>query len=295
MRHSLILLLCILIAGCSWSHKPLQPLQRESAARALRAAGKQLNSDPARASETYAAALKLYRAMADIEGEMWALSGIAVASLAMRDSLAYLDSWTRMDAIVRDIDPSLDYITLLLELQLASASSDLLKVSELSRDNVNWPAIARLRVLAYSIQAESWLGKDSAFKVKLALKLLREQKRKLHRQGEIHALQIARVRYALAYHYLIDKQYKQAEKQLRQALELDRLYGDFDALGYDYWLLARLNIARGDAHAARAQLLKAQRLFEGSANTVMQTRLQVELKSLESGFPTDAGITEKGE
>jgi len=68
LRASFILLLSFLIAACSWSHKPLQPLQRETADRDLRAAGKQLSHDPARASELYSAALQKYRDMADIEG-----------------------------------------------------------------------------------------------------------------------------------------------------------------------------------------------------------------------------------
>jgi len=140
-----------------------------------------------------------------------------------------------------------------------------------------------LRILAYAIQAESWLGKDRGAKVKLALKLLRGQKRKLHRQGELHALQIARTRYALAYHYTVEKDYKKAEKQLKTALELDRLYGDFDALGYDYWLLARMFTARGNPAKARARLLKAQRLFEGSANALMLERVKGELQSLDQG------------
>jgi len=119
--------------------------------------------------------------------------------------------------------------------------------------------------------------------VKLALKLLRGQKRKLHRQGSDHALQIARVRYALAYHYLAENNYRQTHKQLAQAIELDRLYGDFDALGYDYWLLAKLNIAEARPAVAKASFMKAQRLFEGSVNSAMLTRVETELKSLDTG------------
>jgi len=283
LRHSLILILSLLSVACSWSHKPLQPLEREAADRALRTAGTQLYNDPASASGTYLKALKQYRAMADIEGELWALSGIALSSRALQDSVTYLDSRERMDAIVKEISPDRDYIPLLLELQLAAASSDWMHVSELYRDNDSWPVIARLRILAYAIQAESLLGQDRSAHVKLALKLLRGQKRKLHRQGDLHALQIARTRYALAYHYLIETDLNKAEKQLNQALELDRLYGDFDALGYDNWLSARIYMARGQADKARAQLLKAQRLFEGSAHAAMQTRVATELLSLEKG------------
>jgi len=283
LRASFILLLSFLIAACSWSHKPLQPLQRETADRDLRAAGKQLSHDPARASELYSAALQKYRDMADIEGEMWSLSGIASSSLASGDSLAYLETRAGMDAIVRDIDPELDYIPLLLDLQTASDQRDWQRVSSLAADKDSWPAPARLRVLAYAIQADSYLGLDRSARVKLALKLLRGQKRKLHRQGSDHALQIARVRYALAYHYLAENNYRQTHKQLAQAIELDRLYGDFDALGYDYWLLAKLNIAEARPAVAKASFMKAQRLFEGSVNSAMLTRVETELKSLDTG------------
>jgi hypothetical protein len=221
--------------------------------------------------------------MADMEGELWSLSGIASSSLATGDSLAYLEARAQMEAIIRDVDPKLDYISLLLDLQLASAQSEWQMVSDLAKDKDTWPAVTRLRILAYAIQADTYLGLERSAKVKLTLKLLRSQKRKLHRRGSDHALQIARTRYALAYHYLAEKNFKATGKQLSLAMELDRLYGDFDALGYDLWLLARLNVAQARISTARANLHKAKRLFEGSQNSAMLTRVEAELKSLDKG------------
>lgn len=285
LRHSLILILMLvlILSACSWSHKPVQPMEREAADRALKAASGQLGVNPAAAIETYRLAMAKYRAMADIEGEMWCLSGIAKASLSVGDSLSYLDAVNGMAFIVSAVEPDLDYIPLLLELQLATASGDLLKVSQLYRDKDCWPVTARLRIMAYAIQADTYLGKEGERKVRQCQKLLRSQKRKLHRRGADHALQIGRARYALAYHYLAQKDFKRAEKNLKLAMEPDRLYSDFDALGYDYWLAAKLELARNRPDEAIANLHKALRLFEGSSNAVMLGSVRQELKSLEKG------------
>lgn len=280
MRHSLLILIAILVVGCSWSHKPIQPLEKEAADRALRTAAIHQKHDPARAMELYESALEQYRAQADIEGEMWCLAGIARTS---SDSLCVQEAKDAMIQIVLDIEPDLDHIALMPDLEVAFSDGNWQKVVELAAIRNGWPALARLRILAYRIQAETMLGLDAQADVKQAQKLLKGQKRKLHRSGDSHALQIARVHYALAHHFLAVKDYKNSAGQLKAAMELDRLYGDFDALGYDNWLLARLCLAQGKKPLAKSSLLKALRLFEGHANLAMQSQVQRELKSLQQG------------
>lgn len=283
MRNSLIILISLFFLACSWSPKPQQPLEKDNADRSLKSAGLYLASDPARAVEMYEHSRQRYRRMADVEGELWSLFGIAQAAVRMQDAATLDATKDEMRMIVRNVAPQMDHIPLYLDMLILFNAGEYEQIPALTMDNSQWPDTARLRIAALALQAEAFMNKGNRDRQKLVQRLLRSQKKQLHRKGATQALTVAKGHYALAYYYVSRREYANALKHIKNAKELDWLYEDFEALGYDYWLQGQILYKQGKMATAKANLIKAITIFESTDNNAMKTKIEAELSSLDQG------------
>lgn len=278
-----LLLILVLMAACSTLRQPLQPEAKANADNMLAYARRLENKGSDAAKDAYRQALTRYRSFAGIEGEMWCLAGIARSLRADGDSQGRLDTLAEMDGIVRDIDPGLDYITVLTRLQILAGNNAWAEMLPLAQVQESYPALVKMQILSYGVQASAFTGKpDAALAAKLS-SLYQKAERKAHKKGAEQALGVANAAYSLACHYYVLGDMEAGLKHVNAALKLDYLYGNFRGQGYDYWLLGRICSSRGDATSARAAFLKAERIFAANGESDMLPTIKKELQTLIQG------------
>ncbi len=273
----------ICMAACSSLRAPQQPEAKSEADNILRFALLQENQGSPSTLDSYRTALAKYRSFAGIEGELWALAGIARTGMASGDSLEYKASIATMDEIIADIDPNLAYIRTLTDLQILAAQDAWEAMLPLMISYPDAPQIVRTQIMSYGVQARAYLNQPDPAMASELHKLYGQVLRKAHKKGAEQALCAANAAYSLACHHYVLQRLGQAMELVETAQQLDYLYGNFRGLGYDLWLLGRIALADADSACAKAAFLKARRIFETLNNTAMLHTLEQELRSASEG------------
>lgn len=285
VRNKLLLLVLsvVFLASCSSLRKPAQAEAEQRAGRMLQSAQRQEAESRTEALAAYQSALRQYRSFAGIEGELWALAGIARIKYTENGAQAYQQIRAEMDDAVSRIAPQYGYIPLILDLQLLQSKADWQGIASLAQVKDTYPANIKLRILSYGVQAKAYLGKSDATAAANLSKLYKKALRGVHRKGAVHALETARAGYSLAYHHYSLAGYDTAVKYARQAAELDRLYGNHTGLGYDLWLQGQCAARQSNHAQALALLLKAQRIFDALDSGERPANLETDIQTLSTG------------
>ncbi len=278
-----LIAILVLLGACSSLRKPVQPEAKADADNTLHYALAQENQGRDSAIDGYKNALAKYRCFAGIEGEAWALAGMARIQSADGDSLACRESLNMISGIIRDIDPGLGYILDLTRLQILAARNDWSAMLPYLNGYDAAPVLVKMHILSYGVQAKAYLNDPDPALANALAKLYDKIRKKAHKKGPDQALGVANAAYSLACHYYVRKDHSRALKLVEAALELDYLYGNFRGLGYDLWLKGRIHLAGGDTTSARSALLKSQRVFDSMQNAAMLRAVQAELDSITEG------------
>lgn len=284
MRNKLLIILCLaLMASCSSIRKPVQAEAEQRAARMLQSAQRQEADSPEEALLAYQSAFQQYRSFAGIEGELWALAGIARIH-HQKDAMAeYQRARLEMDEIIKLIAPKYNYIPMLVDLQLLQRAADWQGMAAQAVVKDAYPTNIKMRILSYRLQAKAYLRQRDPATTSALTKLYHKALRGVHRKGAMHALETARAGYALAYHHYSWAAYDTATKYAHQTAELDRLYGNHIGLGYDLWLQAQCAMQLDKREEALALLLKAQRIFDAIGSGERPSNLEADIQALSIG------------
>ncbi|MDP2172227.1 MAG: hypothetical protein Q8M98_11275 [Candidatus Cloacimonadaceae bacterium] len=282
------LVCCILIifalAACSSLRKPPQPQAKSNADNIWLIANQQeLSGRKEIALSNYRLALNHFRGFAGIEGEMFALSGIArinfdAGNIAEYDSIRQSMIW-----IIEKIDPKQRYIFTLLDLHVLMKQADYAGIAALAKDDKALAPSARLQTLSYRLQADARLRKANPNDARELAKLAKKTGRRLAKSNPILAHDTARAHYALAYYHYSIKAFATAGKHIAKSLELDYLYEDFQSLGYAHWLAAKIAFAQNRSADAISLLMKARRIFTAFGDPAMLMIVEADLKLIEKG------------
>lgn len=277
-----ILVISLLLVGCSSTRMPLQPQAKFNADNALKLAQDyELQRRYANAIDTYTFAFELYKSFASMEGQMHCLSGLARIA---NDQAAFADAEDyrfQMEEIVRDIDPGLAPILLLYDLHLALGAGEYERISTMAVVDSKLDKAMQMQILSYKIQADSFLGRADETQVRSLQRLAAKHLKKPLRKRQINPQILSQACYALAYYHYTAENLSQAARYAELSNRIDYSYGNFGSYAYGLWLQGRIQAAQSDEPSARASYLKARQIFQNYANLPMLDRVEEDLNKLE--------------
>ncbi|MEF3694569.1 MAG: hypothetical protein V3576_04395 [Candidatus Cloacimonadota bacterium] len=277
-----ILVISLLLVGCSSTRMPLQPQAKFNADNALKLAQDyELQRRYANAIDTYTFAFELYKSFASMEGQMHCLSGLARIA---NDQAAFADAEDyrfQMEEIVRDIDPGLAPILLLYDLHLALGAGEYERISTMAVVDSKLDKAMQMQILSYKIQADSFLGRADETQVRSLQRLAAKHLKKPLRKRQINPQILSQACYALAYYHYTAENLSKAARYAELSNRIDYSYGNFGSYAYGLWLQGRIQAAQSDEPSARASYLKARQIFQNYANLPMLDRVEEDLNKLE--------------
>jgi tetratricopeptide (TPR) repeat protein len=284
IRFVAALLPVILLSACSTLHRPVQPQARLDADTTLRAAQQQErlgNGD--QALRTYANAYRLYQQFAGTEGQIYSLAGAARIQEDQGDSLAYNNTRKTLETLISDVSPRHAWVETVLDLYLLQQQGAYEEISSLALIRDGYPLTAKLQILAYAVQADAYLQKPDATRLKQLEALAKKAGRKLRAQDLTDADAVSHAHYALAYNHYLAGALSPARRSIDKSVELDYLYGNFASLGYSLWLKSLIAIRENSRDEALALLLRARDIFGSASNAEMLEKINSQLEALGKG------------
>lgn len=230
------------------------------------------------AKVTYQSAYEQYSSFASFKGKLYSLAGMARVAYLENDDALLQERLDMMEEIVHYGDSGAAYIPLLVNLFILQDQKDYSGVREYATDSYDYPIDARIQILSYKLQADSYLepGFKSAEYDDLE-RLSKRYKRSLKTDFSADPSLLSGAYYALAYQNYKLNDLRKADKNLEIALDLDYLHENFPGLGYGYWLRGKINMKNGDKSAAVSDFLRAKSVFESLGMTEMLNNINAEL------------------
>lgn len=281
-RLLFMLVMLVVFAACSSPPQLTQSPAKVAADNTLKLAHMLEQKQNLRdAKITYQSAYEQYSNFASFKGKLCSLSGMARVAYLESDDAALREHIDMMEEIVRYGEPDADYIPLLLKLFILQDQKDYSGVREQAKDSYDFPIDARIQILSYKLQADSYLepGFKSAEYDDLD-RLSKRYKRSLKTDFSADPSLLSGAYYALAYQNYKLNDLRKAEKNLGYALDLDYLHENFPGLGYGYWLRAKINLKNKDKSAAVSNFLRAKSVFESLGMTQMLNNVNTELEKI---------------
>lgn len=284
-RYLLVpLLFMLVLAGCSTLKQPTQPQSKINADNTLKLAQDyELQGRYANSIDSYNFALELYRSFADIEGEMYSLSGLARIELAQGDPETAESFRAEMQDLTELVETRHRFILLLYDLHVLHLNKDYAGMSKLAGIEPDMSDTVRMQVLSYAVEADAYLGnplKDNRNKLK---SLCAKHSRKPLKKMLINPQTLSEAYYSLAYASYVETDYQRCLKYLEKSNKLDYLYGNFASLGYGYWLRGKALAGEKEYTEAMSMLLKSQQIFQSYSNFEMIMKLETDMAEISKG------------
>lgn len=271
----------ILLSACSSLPKQVQPQEKTNADQMLVYAQQLENQHRySEAKTAFQSARHQYVLLADSEGLLLSLSGLARVSSLLDDAKGVGQYREQMEDLISMIDKSKGYHLLLLDLQVLHQQRDYAKVSELARLRENFPDEARLQVLTYKIQAESYLNKSDPEEARYLTALFNRYAGRLKARKFNSPELVTNAAYALAYHHYSKTEPFMAKKYLRQAKDIDFRYGLFYNYAFDLWLEAKVALLENDRAKSVSSLYSSLLIFQQFNDTAMVEKINQDLAKL---------------
>ncbi len=281
-RLLLALIMLLLLAACSSPPRITQSPAKAAADNTLKLAHsleqKQNLKD---AYLTYQSAYQQYCRFASFKGKLYSLSGMARIAYLEDDDALLKEKMDMMEELVRYGEPGTDYIPLLVNLYILQDKKDYQSVREEAKDSYDYPIDARIQILSYKLQADSYLnpGFKSAEYDDLD-RLSKRYRRSLKTDFSADPSLLSGAYYALAYQDYKLNDLRKAEKSLDAAIDLDFLHENFPGLGYGYWLKGKINLKNDDKPAAISNFMRAQSIFKSLGMKEMLDNINIELEKI---------------
>ncbi len=279
-----LLVVILLLTACSTLKQPVQPQGKINADNTLKLAQDyELQGRYANSIDSYNYSLELYRSFADIEGQMYALSGLARIALAQGDGEAAEQYRQEMQDLTDLVETKYRHILLLYDLHVCHVNKDYSKMGELAKVLPGMSDSIRMQVLTYAVEAEAYLRSLEKHNRNELKSLCAKHSRKPLKKRLINPQILSEAYYSLAYSYFVEADYKRCLGYLKRSNKLDYIYGNFASLGYGYWLQGKALAGTGDVPGATANFLKAQQIFQSFSNFEMITKLEADMEKLAKG------------
>ncbi len=261
MRHWFTAIALLLLAACSSLKPPIQP-QEKLDADTYYNHGLKCESLLQRqaAAKSFSAAQAIYRSLGDAEGTVASNCGLARTVFHAGDADAYANLKQEIGSYIGEVDSSLAYFLVLLNVYEAQQREDYHTISQMAVSKADYPAHAKLQLAAAKLQADAHLGTaypGAAASLKSMASKYRKQLKKKGANSELYSLAL----YSLAFHHYSIAEYQQCLDYLKTCIKLDYQYGNLMALGHNLWLQGQAEAAMGNNDAALASLRRAQGIF----------------------------------
>ena len=285
-RPLLAFLMLLLLTACSSPPRLTQSAAKAAADNTLKLAHaleqKQNLKD---AYLTYQSAYQQYCWFASFKGKLYSLSGMARIAYLEDDDALLKEKMDMMQEIVRYGEPGTDYIPLLVNLYILQDQKDYQGIREEAKDSYDYPIDARIQILSYKLQADSYLnpGFKSAEYDDLD-RLSKRYKRSLKTDFSADPSLLSGAHYALAYQDYKLNDLRKAEKNLEAAIDLDYLHENFPGLGYGYWLKGKICLKNDDKPAAISNFMRAQSIFKSLDMKEMLDNINTELEKIKGNI-----------
>jgi len=271
----------ILLSACSSLPKQIQPQEKTNADQILVFAQQlELQHRYADALSGYQSARRQYIYLADSEGQLLALSGLARVSAITEDNEKLEYYRAQMQNMIEMIDKSKRYHLLLLELQVLHQQQDYTRMSELARYSEETPELARLQILTYKVQADAYLKKGDEEEFRYLVYLYNRYAKRLKARKFNSPELVTNAAYSLAYHHYTKLEPVTAKRYIRQAKDIDFRYGLFYNYAFDLWLEGNVFKQENSKREAISALYSALLIFQQYDDKAMQEKINQELRTL---------------
>jgi len=286
VRHSWMLVLCLIMFGCSAFKPPSHPQAKEDADTQLRfALILEANRDYEGAEDGFNNALDRYSSFGDLKGQLAALSGLARLELTLNIIEENRSAVTKMESLIQVAAPELDYYLLLLRVHKLQMEKDFTAVSQVSYSERSIPLEETIQLAIAKLQADSFLQTATPLQVK---RLIKDSK-KLHKQikkRQTNSLELmSSAWYALGYYFYQNKDYENADIYLDKAADWDYRFGNFSGLGHCLWLKAQSAAVQNRFAEAKSCYTRAEGIFISLGETALQQTIQLEMTALKGESP----------
>lgn len=261
MRKLSWFLLLLLLGACSSLKPPVEPQAKLDADtyfnQGLKWEGLQ---QAGQAKQSYQNALQYYRKLADAKGVAAAMCGLARLALAEGDREGFAIQKAEAMAYVSEVEPSLGYQIVLLDVYRAMRDKDYTAVASLAEIKTDYPLSAKVQLAASKLQAITYLGQTNpslAADLEVYAGKYRKELKKQAGNAELYSL----AWYSLAFYHYGQKDYAGTLANLVKSNKIDYEYGNLIALGHGWWLKGQAEAESGKSVDALASLRKAEGIF----------------------------------
>ncbi len=286
MRHSWMLVLCLVMLGCSSLKPPPHPQAKEDADTQLRfALILEANHDYERAQEGFTNALDRYSSFGDLKGQLAALSGLARLELTFNIVEENRSAVTKMESLIQVAAPELDYYLLLLRIHKLQLEKDYTAISQVSHSERSLPLEETIQLAIAKLQADSFLQTASPLQAKKLIKASKKLHQQIKKRNTNNLELMSSAWYALAYYFYQNKDYANADVYLNKAADWDYRFGNFSGLGHCLWLKAQNATAQNRIAEAKSCYTRAEGIFNSLGENALQQAIQMEMTALKGESP----------
>lgn len=262
MRNLVIsLLLLLLLAACSSLKPPVEPQAKLDADTYYNQGLKweaMKRYDDAYASYLYS--YKAYRSLGDAKGVASSECAKARTALVNGDLDVFISNRRFAENYIREVEPSLRYLIVQLDVYKAQCETNYALVSELAKYEASYPLDVKLQLASAKLQADTYLGTGSAALASDLEKLASQYRKQLKKKAgnaEIYSLSL----YSLAFYQYGQKNYDKTLAYLAKSNKIDYEYGNLEALGHGLILKGKAEMASGKPEDALSSLRRAEDIF----------------------------------
>jgi hypothetical protein len=278
MKNKLLLsfTLVILFSSCSKLPKKIVPQAKLNADQTLILA-QRTEYQFENAALLFKSAWQQYRTMADIEGQLSALSGLGRVALQQSDLLAYHHYLQSMQDLVDTIDSTKSYHPVILELNRLHREKKWQELVEFTRIESFYPRTAKMQILAFQIQANTYLRNVNKSDINRLTSWQKKYARRLTNRRYSHPQIVANASYTLAFYHYSERNIERAKHFVHEAKKIDYQYGFFYNYAFDLWLEANIAIQTKAFYQAEILLHQAKIIFQEYHDESMVKKIEKNL------------------
>ncbi|MBP7310137.1 MAG: hypothetical protein KA984_02490 [Candidatus Cloacimonetes bacterium] len=261
MKTLVISLCLLLLAACSSIKPPIEPQAKLDADtyynQGLKWEAMKRYDD---AYTGYYNSLQAYRSIANAQGMASSMCSMARTALVSGELDTFIPCRKDADSYIKEVEPSLGYLIVQLDVFKAQHEKDYTLVSELARYEASYPLDVKLQLASAKLQADTHLGKGSAALASDLEKLASQYRKQLKKKAgnaELYSLAL----YSLAFYQYGQKNYDKTLAYLAKSNKIDYEYGNLKALGHGLMLKGQAEMASGKPEDALSSLRRAETIF----------------------------------
>jgi len=271
----------LFLGACSIVKVPVQPQAKIDADIQLSyAIQMESGKDFSAAKESYTFLTEKYRSFADIQGMLICLSGLARIELANGNEAAYQNYKNRMQELIQNIAPELEYYLQLLDIYYYQQENNYAAISRIATIKESYPKEIALELATAKLQADSFLAIADEKQVKELIARLKKIEPQLKKAKYNNPELLSSAWYALAYYYFRNADYKSAREYINKAQDWDYRYGNFSSMAHCLWHKAQIAAAENKLAEAKSNWLKAEGIFLSLRDTAAVEELNRSMQKL---------------